>query len=70
MSKYPDNPCIAICDTLYQDVCTGCGRHFSEVANWVFMTDEEKEVVWERIIADGTSKRFNTYSERAQENQK
>lgn len=61
----PDSPCIAICDTLYQDVCTGCGRHFTEVAQWGQMTDEQKDRVWQRIEAERTAKRFTTYQERA-----
>jgi predicted Fe-S protein YdhL (DUF1289 family) len=61
----PDSPCIAICDTLYRDVCTGCGRHYIEVAQWTGLSDEAKEVVWQRIETEGTAKRFNTYAERS-----
>jgi len=28
-----------------------------EVSNWVFMTDEEKGAVWERILAQGYPRR-------------
>ena len=63
----PDSPCIAICDTLYQDVCTGCGRHYLEVAQWTTMSQQEKDKVWDRIEAEGTAKRFTTYRERAQQ---
>jgi len=63
----PDSPCIAICDTLYRDVCTGCGRHYLEVARWTEMTQEQKDAVWERIEREGTAKRFTTYKERAGE---
>ncbi|MGV2480529.1 UNVERIFIED_CONTAM: DUF1289 domain-containing protein, partial [Salmonella enterica subsp. enterica serovar Weltevreden] len=34
----PDTPCVAICSTLFDEVCRGCGRTVMEVANWVFMT--------------------------------
>lgn len=61
----PDSPCIAICDTLYQDVCTGCGRHYLEVAQWTTMSQQDKDKVWDRIEAEGTAKRFTTYRERA-----
>lgn len=61
----PDSPCIAICDTLYQDVCTGCGRHYLEVAQWATMSQQDKDRVWDRIEAEGTAKRFTTYRERA-----
>ncbi|MBM3116161.1 DUF1289 domain-containing protein [Jeongeupia naejangsanensis] len=48
----PDTPCIAVCSTgLGDDVCRGCGRTFIEVANWVSMTEAEKEAVWRRLEA-------------------
>ncbi|UXY16887.1 DUF1289 domain-containing protein [Chitiniphilus purpureus] len=48
----PDSPCIALCSTaLGDEVCRGCGRTFSEVANWVFLSDAEKEQVWRRLEA-------------------
>jgi predicted Fe-S protein YdhL (DUF1289 family) len=65
-SPRPDSPCIAICDTLYEDFCTGCGRHYIEVAMWNSMPQETKDMVWERIEAEGTAKRFTTYKERSQ----
>ncbi|MGE8453034.1 MAG: DUF1289 domain-containing protein [Pseudomonadales bacterium] len=52
-SKGLDSPCVAICSTLFDEVCRGCGRTASEVANWVFMTQEEKRVVWIRITEQG-----------------
>ncbi len=61
----PDSPCIAICDTLYCDECSGCGRHYLEVARWTEMGEQEKEAVWLRIEREGTAKRFTTYKERA-----
>ncbi|AYQ88510.1 MULTISPECIES: DUF1289 domain-containing protein [Burkholderia] len=54
----PDSPCIGVCSTLFDDVCKGCGRTAFEVANWVFMSEEEKAAVWERITLDGTAMRF------------
>jgi uncharacterized protein len=54
----PDSPCIGVCSTLFDEVCKGCGRTAGEVANWVFMTDEEKRTVWGRIERDGTAMRF------------
>lgn len=53
VSKGADSPCVAICSTLFDDVCRGCGRTVMEVSNWVFMTDEEKQAVWVRILAEG-----------------
>jgi len=52
-----DSPCVAVCSTLYDDICRGCGRTAMEVANWVFLTEEEKREVWARIRAQGYPKR-------------
>ena len=52
-----DSPCVAVCSTLYDDICRGCGRTAMEVANWVFLTEEEKRQVWDRIAAQGYPKR-------------
>ncbi|MDO9025702.1 DUF1289 domain-containing protein [Zwartia sp.] len=52
-SNGADSPCVAICSTLFDDVCRGCGRTVMEVSNWVFMDAEEKQAVWVRIRAEG-----------------
>lgn len=52
-----DSPCVAICSTLFDDICRGCGRTAMEVSNWVFMTEDEKKVVWTRILAQGYPRR-------------
>ena len=54
----PDSPCIGVCSTLFDEICKGCGRTATEVSNWVFLSDEEKRVVWERIKREGTAMRF------------
>ncbi|RJG05591.1 DUF1289 domain-containing protein [Noviherbaspirillum cavernae] len=56
-STRPDTPCVAVCSTTFDEVCRGCGRTVDEVAQWVFMSDEEKECVWERITAEGYPRR-------------
>jgi predicted Fe-S protein YdhL (DUF1289 family) len=56
-SRRPDTPCVAVCSTTFDEVCRGCGRTVDEVANWVFMSDEEKERVWVRITAEGYPRR-------------
>jgi predicted Fe-S protein YdhL (DUF1289 family) len=48
-----DSPCIAVCSTLFDDICRGCGRTAMEVANWVLLDDAEKRVIWARIRAQG-----------------
>lgn len=61
----PDSPCIAVCTTLYDEVCKGCGRHYIEVAQWQAMTHDEREAVWLRIETEATAWRFNRYADRA-----
>ncbi|ABF08464.1 DUF1289 domain-containing protein [Cupriavidus metallidurans] len=58
LSDRPDSPCIGICSTLFDEICQGCGRTAAEVSNWVFYSDEEKQVIWERITREGTARRF------------
>lgn len=53
-----DSPCIGICSTLFDDECQGCGRTITEVSNWVFMSHDEKNKVWERITLEGRAVRF------------
>ena len=53
----PDTPCVAVCSTTFDEVCRGCGRTVAEVAHWVFMTEEEKDRVWQRITAEGYPRR-------------
>ena len=48
---------MAICSTLYDDICRGCGRTAMEVAEWVFLDDEQKKVIWARIKAEGYPRR-------------
>ncbi len=52
-----DSPCVAVCSTLFDDVCRGCGRTAMEVANWVFMSHDEKQAVWQRIRSEGYPRR-------------
>jgi uncharacterized protein len=61
----PDSPCIAVCTTLYDEVCKGCGRTYVEVAEWSTMTQQQKEIIWQRIDREATSWRYNIYKERA-----
>ena len=60
----PESPCIAVCTTLFDKVCKGCGRTYVEVANWPFYTDDEREAVWQRIDAEATAWRYTTYKDR------
>ena len=52
-TERPDTPCVAVCSTTFDDICRGCGRTVAEVADWVFMSDHQKDVVWTRILSEG-----------------
>jgi len=52
-----DSPCVAICSTLFDEVCRGCGRTAAEVSNWVFLSEDEKRQVWQRIRMQGYPRR-------------
>lgn len=56
-SETADSPCVAVCSTLFDDICRGCGRTVMEVSDWVFMSDVEKQAVWVRIRAEGYPRR-------------
>ncbi len=57
LPERPDTPCVAVCSTTFDDVCRGCGRTVIEVAHWVSMSAPEKELVWQRILAQGYPRR-------------
>ena len=52
-----DSPCVEVCSTLYDAICRGCGRTAMEVANWVFLSEDEKRAVWARIKSQGYPRR-------------
>jgi hypothetical protein len=56
-AEQADSPCVAVCSTLFDDVCRGCGRTADEVANWVSMDEAAKAAVWVRIRAQGYPRR-------------
>ena len=57
LPQRPDTPCVAVCSTTFDEVCRGCGRTVAEVAHWVSMSAAQKEVVWQRILAQGYPRR-------------
>ncbi len=56
-AERPDTPCVAVCSTTFDEICRGCGRSVVEVAHWVSMTPEQKEIVWVRILSQGYPRR-------------
>lgn len=53
----PDSPCVAVCTTLYDEICRGCGRHYLEVANWNQLEQDKKDRIWQRITVAGYPRR-------------
>jgi len=58
-AERPDTPCVAVCSTTFDDICRGCGRTVAEVADWVFMSDQQKDVVWTRLLSEGYPRRIS-----------
>jgi len=44
-----DSPCIAVCTTLYDTVCRGCGRSDVEVSQWVTYSQAMKDAVMAKL---------------------
>ncbi|MFN8255417.1 MAG: DUF1289 domain-containing protein [Bacteroidales bacterium] len=47
------NPCKLICKYDDKSVCIGCKRTRQEVISWPEYNDEEKKIVFKRIIERG-----------------
>ena len=43
-----ESPCVRICK-LKGGVCIGCGRTQDEIREWVILTDEERNVIMQRL---------------------
>lgn len=51
----PSSPCIGYCSTsLGDEVCLGCGRTAEEVDQWLFLDEERKRLIWDRVNAMDT----------------
>ena len=46
-----ESPCVKICKLNQNNVCIGCGRILEEIAKWAVLTDQEKQLVLNRINA-------------------
>ena len=42
-------PCIGTCKIDQHEVCIGCGRSLQEIAQWTRMTDQERQLVMDRL---------------------
>lgn len=44
------SPCVKQCHIPKDgDVCTGCGRTLDEIRDWSHMTDDQRQVVMDRL---------------------
>jgi len=46
-------PCRGICSVTFDAICKGCGRTVDEVANWAVLDENERDIIWDRLIAEG-----------------
>jgi hypothetical protein len=46
--ELPASPCISLCVLDEQDICVGCYRSASEVADWFMSSAEEKREILRR----------------------
>src|SRR6185312_296117 len=50
MNSSTESPCIGICSTVYgDDICRGCKRGYIEVIEWNRYTDQQKQVINQRL---------------------
>ena len=48
--KRSSTPCLGICSTTFGDeVCKGCKRFAHEIVNWTKYSEEEREIVNNRL---------------------
>lgn len=43
------SPCIAVCEFVHE-TCTACFRTRDEAYEWYELTDEQRDVIWDRFI--------------------
>lgn len=45
-----NTPCIGLCSTVFGDTtCRGCLRFVHEIIDWNRYTDEQKQLIWQRL---------------------
>ena len=43
-----ESPCVRICK-LKDGVCVGCGRTQDQIREWMILTDEERNLIMQRL---------------------
>ena len=47
------SPCVNVCALdAAGETCTGCGRTRDEIGRWIFMSDEERAAVMDRLARE------------------
>lgn len=54
-----ESPCVSVC-RYENEICIGCGRTVDEVVNWYDMSDNEKQLVLNRL-AEQNKKLFGLF---------
>lgn len=56
----PNTPCVRICEIEKPDTglpfCKGCGRYIEEIRGWGSKSEDEKILIWNRLLNDGNWK--------------
>ena len=42
-------PCVGKCKLDQNGICIGCGRSVQEIAEWINMTDQERQLIMDRL---------------------
>lgn len=42
------SPCVGVCTMDANDTCLGCNRTMPEIANWMRMTEEQRQEIMKR----------------------
>ncbi|MCB0807300.1 MAG: DUF1289 domain-containing protein [Bacteroidales bacterium] len=49
MRSKVQSPCVQVCKYDKEGICLGCYRSMEEITQWIFMSDEKKQQVLQRI---------------------
>jgi predicted Fe-S protein YdhL (DUF1289 family) len=44
-------PCIDICEFNKHDICKACGRTHAEKKSWKRLSAQDKQAIWDRVLA-------------------
>ncbi len=44
------SPCVSVCLTNEENICTGCFRSIDEISNWASFTPKRQLEVWKNLL--------------------